>query len=191
VDVEDIDAKKIDPSSATPPPANDENKVVSQLDDVTKESEEKASEVFDKLDEISLIVSNISNAFTEQQSIIEKNIDIFKKLGSKFESIEIFSDALKENEKLLERKDEIESELAKIDQMINDTMNIMQYQDIHRQKIERVVNVVRALSHYMQTLFSSNVQDEHRATTAITIDSDNSVSEDELEALLESFGKKS
>jgi hypothetical protein len=43
----------------------------------------------------------------------------------------------------------------------------------------------------MHSLFDSSVKDdEHRTTSAITIDSDNAVSEDELEALLESFSKK-
>ena len=36
-----------------PPPPTDDHKMVHQLDDVTKESEEKASEIFDHIEKIS------------------------------------------------------------------------------------------------------------------------------------------
>jgi hypothetical protein len=71
-------------------------------------------------------------------------------------------------------------------------MDIMQYQDIHRQKIERVIGVMRALSKYMNSLFDSDIDDQKRATTAnhISGDSYEAVSEDDIEALLENLGKK-
>jgi len=189
-DVDEVIDNKIDPSSATPPVVNDENRVVTQLDDVTRESEEKANEVFDKLDEILLVTSNISNSSKEQEEIIRNNIEIFEKLSDKFKDLETFKVALEDNNKLLQKSSEIVQETDKINEIVDETMNIMQYQDIHRQKIERVVNVIRALSHYMQSLFDSNVDDDKRSSSAITIDSQNSVNEDELEALLESFAKK-
>jgi hypothetical protein len=181
---------RADPTALTPPPVTEENSVVTQLDDVTRESEAKANEVFDKLDEVSLISNNILNASIEQKSVVEKNIEIFEKLSNKFEDIETFQTALKDNNILLQRVNEIEEESSKIDLMMTDIMNVMQYQDIHRQKIERVINVMRALSHYMQSLFDSNIDDKSRSTSAITIDDHNSVDEEELEALLESFAKK-
>ena len=188
---EELEDSRVDPSAPTPPPASDEHKVVEQLDDVTRESEAKANEVFDKLDEISLIATNIKNSITEQKSILEKNVDIFERLSAKFSDIESFKTALEDNQKALTKLQEVENESDNISNSVMDTMDIMQYQDIHRQKIERVINVMRALSHYMHSLFDSNIKDdEHRASSAITIDSDNAVSEDELEALLESFSKK-
>jgi len=48
-------------------------------------------------------------------------------------------------------------------------MDIMQYQDIHRQKIERVINVMRALSKYMNTLFEGKIDDEKRVASATHI----------------------
>ena len=73
-------------------------------------------------------------------------------------------------------------------------MDTMQYQDIHRQKIERVVNVMRSLLRYMNTLFGSTVKDEERVSSAQHIigdqDSGEVVSAEDIEALLESFGKK-
>lgn len=40
-------------------------------------------------------------------------------------------------------------------------MDAMQYQDIHRQKIERVINVMRALSRYMSSLFEGKIDDKN------------------------------
>jgi len=70
-------------------------------------------------------------------------------------------------------------------------MDIMQYQDIHRQKIERVINVMRALSNYMNSLLEGQVDDEKRVSSATHIDGDNTqdvVNNDDIEALIASFG---
>jgi hypothetical protein len=70
-------------------------------------------------------------------------------------------------------------------------MDIMQYQDIHRQKIERVINVMRALSKYMNTLFEGKVDDDKRVSSAQHIVGDTNhdvASTDDIEALLAQFG---
>jgi chemotaxis regulatin CheY-phosphate phosphatase CheZ len=75
---------------------------------------------------------------------------------------------------------------------IMSVMDIMQYQDIHRQKIERVINVMRALSRYMNTLFEGKIDDEKRVSSAqhIAGDTHNDLaSNDDIEALLEQFGQ--
>jgi len=67
----------------------------------------------------------------------------------------------------------------------------MQYQDIHRQKIERVINVMRQLSIYMNHLFSSSIDDSKRVASAKHIEGDKRddlVKEDDIEALIASFG---
>jgi hypothetical protein len=68
----------------------------------------------------------------------------------------------------------------------------MQYQDIHRQKIERVINVMRALSKYMNTLFEGKISDEKRVSSAVHISGDTHndlASNDDIEALLAQFGQ--
>jgi predicted RNase H-like nuclease (RuvC/YqgF family) len=107
---EELEDSRVDPAAPTPPPASDEHKVVEQLDDVTRESEAKANEVFDKLDEISLIATNIKNSITEQKSILEKNVDIFERLSAKFSDIESFKTALEDNQKALTKLQEVENE---------------------------------------------------------------------------------
>ena len=72
-------------------------------------------------------------------------------------------------------------------------MDMMQYQDIHRQKIERVINVMRALSKYMNSLFESNIDDKSRAPSAVHLEGDKAdtlMSDDDIEALINSLGKK-
>ena len=73
-----------------------------------------------------------------------------------------------------------------------EAMDIMQYQDIHRQKIERVINVMRALSRYMSSLFEGKIDDTKRVSSAVHIQGDkteNVVNEKDIEALIASFGK--
>ena len=57
---DDVPVKDTKHEDCTPPPATHENKMVHQLDDVTKESEEKASEIFD-------IIEGISNDIMEKE----------------------------------------------------------------------------------------------------------------------------
>ncbi len=179
-------------SSWPPPPPTDDHQVVNQLDDVTKDSEVKATEIFDKLENINNIVMNIENSSTEQKELLEKNIDIFERLSTKFPQIESFQTSLEENKKALEKSDEISTNAQAAGDEVMMTMDVMQYQDIHRQKIERVINVMRALSGYMNMLFNSKVDDKDRVSSAIHIDGDGTqevVNENDIEALIASFGK--
>ena len=175
-----------------PLPATDENKMVHQLDDVTKESEEKASEIFD-------IIENISNDLMEKEenlnSILEtlgSNVTLFTTLSAKFPDVEAFKLQLEKNEAAVESTNETIEALQTSGDSIMNVMDIMQYQDIHRQKIERVINVMRALSKYMNTLFEGKVDDEKRVSSATHIAGDTHTdlaSTDDIEALLEQFGK--
>ena len=175
-----------------PLPATDENKMVHQLDDVTKESEEKASEIFD-------IIENISNDLMEKEEEAQTTIDtliqnvaLFKTLTEKFPDVSAFHSSLEQNEKALAAAQDIIATMQNSGDEIMNVMDIMQYQDIHRQKIERVINVMRALSRYMNTLFEGRVDDEKRVSSAqhIVGDTHNDVaSDDDIEALLAQFGQ--
>ncbi len=179
-----------DDDAPLPPPADKEHKVVEQLDDVTRDSEIKASQIVDNLDGIDKLAINIKNNIEFHKNVIESNVEIFEKLSIKFHDIELFKNSFESNQELLTKIDEIELELDEIVNSVTNTVDIMQYQDIHRQKIERVINVMRALSRYMNSLFDSEISDKDRASSAKTLDSSEAIDEDELEALLESFAKK-
>jgi len=175
-----------------PLPATDENKMVHQLDDVTKESEEKAGEIFD-------IIENISNELMEKEEeanltikTLTDNIELFKTLTQKFPDVVAFSTSLTQNEEALVAAQTIIQTMQNSGDEIIDVMDIMQYQDIHRQKIERVINVMRSLAGYMNTLFEGKIDDDKRVSSAqhIVGDAHNDVaSADDIEALLAQFGK--
>ena len=174
------------------PPATDENKVVHQLDDVTKESEEKASEIFDIIEGISNDMMDKEEVVEQIHSTIESNVALFKTLVEKFPDVATFQEQLQKNEVALQQSQEMIEMLQNTGDSIMNVMDIMQYQDIHRQKIERVINVMRALSKYMNSLFDSKVEDEKRVSSAQHIigDTHNEVaSTEEIEALLEQFGQ--
>ena len=177
-----------------PPPPTNDHKIVHQLDDVTKDSEEKATQMFDKLDAINSFSMDAESGLNEIIGGLNENIEIFTKLHEKFPNIAAFSDALNKNNEL---KNSAETTLSNI-QMAEDevmmAMDMMQYQDIHRQKIERVINVMRALSKYMSSLFEGKIDDEKRVASAVHIAGDthtkNLVNNDNIETLIESLGKK-
>lgn len=176
-----------------PLPATDENKMVHQLDDVTKESEEKASEIFD-------IIEAISNEMMEKEEnaqrvidTLDANVTLFTTLSTKFPDVEAFKTSLAQNQEALADANETLEMLQNNGDAIMNVMDIMQYQDIHRQKIERVINVMRALSKYMNTLFEGKIDDEKRVASATHLAGDTHndlASTDDIEELLEQFAKK-
>lgn len=175
-----------------PLPATDENKMVHQLDDVTKESEEKASEIFDIIDNISAELMEKEESLSNVNEILNSNIELFTKLCEKFPDVETFKTQLEKNKMAVDEVEEVIEALQNSGDSIMNVMDIMQYQDIHRQKIERVINVMRALSKYMNTLFEGKIDDEKRVSSATHIvgDTNNDLaSTDDIEALLEQFGK--
>jgi len=186
------ESKDDDTAHQLPMPATNENKMVHQLDEVTKESEEKASEIFD-------IIEGISNDLMEKegnsQRVIEaliSNVELFKNLNTKFPDVAAFKTQLEVNEAaLLDANEELVTLQTSGDSIMS-IMDIMQYQDIHRQKIERVINVMRALSRYMNTLFEGKIEDDKRVSSAQHIAGDSHTdiaSTDDIEALLEQFGQ--
>ena len=176
-----------------PLPATNENKMVHQLDDVTKESEEKASEIFDIIDGISSDLMEKEETLGDVVKALNANLDLFGTLSTKFPDIATFKTQLKINEDALQKTNEVMESLQNSGDAIMSVMDIMQYQDIHRQKIERVVNVMRSLSRYMSTLFEGKIDDEKRVSSAKHIEGDTGndvASTDDIEALLEQFGNK-
>lgn len=177
-----------------PPPPTDDNKMVHQLDDVTKESEEKATEIFDLIEGISNDLRDGEKHVKTVNAIIKSNIELFETLSIKFPHIDAFKVQLSKNKEASKESGEILEILQNGGDTIMNVMDIMQYQDIHRQKIERVINVMRALSNYMNHLFAGKIDDSKRVASAVHLPGDNTtedvVSSDDIEALLASFGKK-
>lgn len=105
-----------------------------------------------------------------------------------------FRGQLEKNEQAVDEAQELLGMMQNGGDSIMTVMDIMQYQDIHRQKIERVINVMRALSSYMNQLFSGQIDDSKRVGSATHLPGDTTtedvVSSEDIEALLASFGQK-
>jgi len=186
---------RVEPTKAwPPPPPNEDNRVVHQLDDVTKESEEKANEILEEVERLGDYFMNTEENLGALKEGIESNIELFAKLVEKFPSIQTFAEQKSKNEELLTKIDESLEMMMSGNDATMDIMDKMQFQDIHRQKIERVINVMRALSNYMNALFSGKIDDEKRVSSATHIHGDTTtedvVNEDDIEALLAQFGNK-
>ena len=175
-----------------PPPPTDDHKMVYQLDDVTKDSEVKAGEVFDKLESINNFMMEAEESAAEVIDLIESNITLFTTLCEKFPNVPDFSKALEDNQSMKTKVEGLVESAQNTEDEVMMTMDIMQYQDIHRQKIERVINVMRALSSYMSNLFEGKIDDSKRVGSAVHIHGDDStdvVSNDDIEALIANLGK--
>ena len=175
------------------PPAPD-NKMVHQLEDVTRDSEINATELFDKLDSISQILTQTEEKVAQVLEVATKNIEAFNTLVQKFPNVEKFGELLAENETLKDSVDAILMDAQMAQDEIMMMMDMMQFQDIHRQKIERVINVMRALSRYMSSLFEGKIEDEKRVSSAVYIHGDKTgadvVSSEDIESLIDNLGKK-
>lgn len=185
------------PSSTThwpPPPPTDDHKVVYQLDDVTRDSEIKAGQVFDRLETVNNFMLSAEENAKDVIKLIESNIALFETLVTKFPKIEQFQVALDENKSMKDKVEDLLMNAQMAEDEIMMTMDIMQYQDIHRQKIERVINVMRALSKYMSALFEGSKDDSKRVGSAVHIHGDETtddiVTSEDIEALIASLGKK-
>ena len=191
--IADSDNYKLDGKLWPPPPPNNEHKVVSQLDDVTKDSEKKATELLEKLENISNFLTDSETLAKEFNKVLDKNIEIFTKLNEKFPNVKTFVEILELNQNTKMKTKGILEDLQNGQDEIMIAMDAMQYQDIHRQKIERVINVMRALSRYMSSLFESKISDEKRVSSAVYIEGDGNtdiVSNDDIEALIANLGQK-
>lgn len=123
----------------------DGSHVVKQLSDVTKESEVKATQIFDNLDIVLEKLEHLECGSIESCTAIED-----------------------------------------IRNIIFDTMSIMQYQDIHRQKIERVIHTMRDIYRMMGSTLEELDIDMAPAAKHISGDDDTKdlVDDDELERLI-------
>jgi len=189
----DVDQNNDEEEEIYPPPADEKHKVVAQLDEVTKESEEKAIQILDIMDNISASMSSTVEELNDVLKFLEHEKELFTKLSENFPKIKTFKNELERVNEMIEKVQKaIEAGEATQDEIMM-AMDIMQYQDIHRQKIERVINIMRALIKYMNRLFEGKINDSERVKSATHIQGDENdelVNEDDIEALIAQFGAK-
>lgn len=135
-----------------PPPPDNDHKVIHQLDAITKESEKKASQLFDNVEDISDDFMKLEEKLFTCKQVIENNLHTFTRLSEIYPNIRVFVKAIRKNQDSLFHIQILFEFVSSSIQLLEDIMQIMQYQDIHRQKIERVMGVARTLSNYLNAL---------------------------------------
>ena len=188
-----VDTYKVKPTQSwPPPPPTNDHKIVDQLDQVTRESEEKATKIFDNLEHISDDMIDSCDLLKNMQDKVDYFGDIFNVINKKFPHIKTFKEAHEEIYSLKRGIEQLQASIDKVDNETLEAMDTMQFQDIHRQKIERVVNVMRALSRYMNDLLEGEKDDSKRVSSASHIVGDTTtndvVGNDDIEALIAQFG---
>ncbi|GHS89262.1 chemotaxis protein [Campylobacterota bacterium] len=176
-----------------PPPPSKEHKVVHQLDDVAREGEEKSSQIFDILEKICSDASDSEAAINAIVTNLSGTRDVFERLHDHFPQIKTFETQLEKLGEVVKSCDRVRRAAQNTNDQMMVAMDVMQYQDIHRQKIERVINVMRALSRYMNSLFDTKIADEKRVSSAVHIVGDvteDVVNDEDIEALIAAFGDK-
>ena len=188
--VKDWTSSKIN-EGVFPFPAESDTKVVTQLSQVANDSEEKVSQIFDVL---SLGLDNnneLRKAFKEYDSFITAETNLLVSLNNKFPNIKIFDEHLKNIHTVKDSLEKLKALLNDEDMHIFQGMELMQFNDINRQKIERVMSVIRKLSIYLNNLF----EDDGKTTNLPMAkhihgdDTDDLVGED-LDKLIAEFSQK-
>lgn len=176
-----------------PPPPITDHKVVEQLDDVTKGLEVKATQVFDQLEMISNNTDSVIKDAKKIKDYLSTQKDLFEKLSTQFPKIATFKTSLESCNEMIKQINVIADKSNESADAVLQAMDIMQYQDIHRQKIERVVNIMRTLARYLNSMFETDIDDEKRVSSATYIEGDKKddlADSEEIENLIASLGKK-
>ena len=139
-----------------PFPAENDTKVVSQLSQVANDSEEKVSQIFDVL---SLTLDNnseIRKSIKSYEEFILSQNKLLNSLSNKFPKIGVFQEQLEKVKNFESSIKSLKTLLDDEDMHIFQGMELMQFNDINRQKIERVMSVIRKLSIYLNNLFEDD-----------------------------------
>jgi len=146
-------APAADPTSAPPSTSHDEphqdgaGHVISELDTVTSVTERESNKVMDQLDQISQLV-------THQQRLIT---DMMRHEGAQAPGVQ-------------KAVHEVMSAGKEIQDKVFEAMDLMQFQDITRQKLERIVHHLRQIHDYIVDLLGTGTKsDAERPSISHTI----------------------
>jgi len=178
-------------SGVFPFPVEEDTKVVNQLSAVANDSEEKATKIFDVLSNILDYNNAIQNDIQALSGFNEKQIAMLSSLSQKFPNINAFQQNLEQANQMAAYINDANEKINDGSTEIFQAMELMQYHDINRQKIERVMSVIRKLSTYLNNLFEDeNNREEVAIAKHIHGDkNDDLVGDDDLEALIAEFNK--
>ncbi len=140
------------PSAAVPPASAEPRKdgnghVISELDTVTSVTERESNKIMDQLDQISRLVSH-------QQQLIT---DMMRHEGAQSAGVQGAIHGVMTASKEIQDK-------------VFESMDLMQFQDITRQKLERIVHHLRQIHDYIAELLGTGLKsDAERPSISHTI----------------------
>ena len=137
-------------------PAEKDTKVVNQLSQVANDSEEKVSQIFDVLSSTLDNNNEFRNYIKDFEVFIKAQSELLISLNNKFPNIKVFDEHLTNANKVTNSLKDLKNLVNSGDSEIFQAMELMQFNDINRQKIERVMSVIRKLSLYLNNLFEDN-----------------------------------
>jgi len=179
--------------SHLPYPVEPEHKVVDQLSQVTADGELKAGEVFDAMLDTTERLAHIDSVLAKLTTQSEDMEKVILALQKKFPNLAIFEQKANDITSMKEELAELKEDSANATLALYKAMETMQYQDISRQKIERVISVVKKLSEYLNHVFDDqSCKKEIKVAKHIHGDESNSdalASEDDINAMIEQFSK--
>lgn len=174
-----------------PFPAEKDTKVVNQLSQVANDSEEKVSQIFDVL---SLTLDNngeIRKKIKLYEEFVNSQINLLNSLSSRFPNIKVFNEHLNSANSVNNSMSDLKKLLNDEDNQIFQGMELMQFNDINRQKIERVMSVIRKLSLYLNNLFEDDGTGKEVAVAKhIHGDTSSDLIGDDLDKLIAEFSNK-
>ncbi len=171
-----------------PLPVEKEHKVVNQLNEVAEDSEEKASQIFDVLSFILDENNEIQTKTKAMDEFVQKQTALLEALVLKFPNVEVFSQNLEQAKSISSESSQISEKINEENNQIFVAMDLMQYHDINRQKIERVMSVIRKLSTYLNGIFEDESgKPEVQIAQHISGDSAETVTEDDIDSLIAEF----
>lgn len=119
------------------------NKIIDRLDDVTLQSEVEASKVVDIIDESATRSADVSNILKELKELVKSGADDQKKL------------------ELIEKANGISNEMQ---DKLFDAMNLLQYQDVLRQKIEKIASALSEFYEYLGEFLGKGIKKAEERT---------------------------
>ena len=133
----------------------------------------------------------IRDSFKDCEKSLESQKALLNSLSQKFPNIKVFSEHLENINKMNSSIKNLTNILNEEDNSIFQAMELMQFNDINRQKIERVMFVIRKLSLYLNNLFEDGENTKEIAVAKhIHGDENEDLVGDDLDKLIEEFSKK-
>ncbi|MCK5111569.1 MAG: hypothetical protein KAQ94_08615 [Arcobacteraceae bacterium] len=172
-----------------PLPVEKEHKVVNQLNEVAQDSEEKVTKIFDVLSLVLDENANIEKNIKDLGSFVEKQITLLEALSNKFPNVAVLGENLELARSLTSISPDTCKTISEENNQIFVAMELMQFNDINRQKIERVMSVIKKLSQYLNGIFEDDSdRAEVQIAKHISGDSSEALDEDDIDSLIADFG---